>query len=99
MTNFEITLTEEAEDYLNLLKKDKGRKSSYKAVSKALRLMSKNLRHQSLATHEFHSKKGINGEKIFESYAQNKTPGAHRVFWYYGPGKKEITVVAITPHP
>lgn len=99
MSSFEITLTEEAKDYLNLLASDRGRERSYKAVSKALRLMSKNLRHPSLATHEFHSKEGHKGEKIFESYAQNKTPGAHRIFWYYGPGKREITIVAITPHP
>lgn len=99
MSDFEIILTEEADDYLNLLKSEKGRERAYKAVSKALRLMSKNLRHPSLATHEFHSKQGPKGEKILESYAQNKTPGAHRIFWYYGPGKMEITVVAITPHP
>lgn len=61
--------------------------------------MSKNLRHPSLGTLEFHSKLGWNGEKIFEFYAQNKTPAAHRIFWYYGPGKKEITVVANTPPP
>lgn len=99
MNNFEITLTDEAKDYLNLLASDKGREHTYKAVAKALRLMSKNLRHPSLATHEFHTRKGPDDEKIFESYAQNKTPSAHRIFWYYGPGKKEITVVAITPHP
>jgi hypothetical protein len=99
MNNFEIILTEEADEYLKLLEADKGRKSTYKAVSKALRLMSTNLRHQSLATHDFYSKQGPNGEKIFESYAQNKTPGAHRIFWYYGPGKQKLTVVAITPHP
>jgi hypothetical protein len=99
MNNFEITLTDEADEYLKLLEMDKGRKSIYKAISKALRLMSTNLRHQSLATHDFHSKQGPNGEKIFESYAQNKTPGAHRIFWYYGPAKRELTVVAITPHP
>ena len=99
MNSFEITLTDEADKYLRLLEIDKGQNPTYKAVSKALRLMSTNLRHQSLATHEFHSKQGPNGEKIFESYAQNKTPGAHRIFWYYGPGKRELTVVAITAHP
>lgn len=99
MNNFEIRLTVEAAEYLKILEMDKGRRPAYLAVSKALRLMSANLRHQSLATHDFHSKKGPKGEKIFESYAQNKTPGAHRLFWYYGPGKNELTVVAITPHP
>jgi hypothetical protein len=48
----------------------------------------------------------LNGEKVFEAYAQNNTPGAYRIFWQYGPdeakGKKRIPiiiVVAITPHP
>ena len=37
--------------------------------------------------------------KVFEAYAQNKTPGAYRVFWCYGPEKGEMTIIAITPHP
>jgi hypothetical protein len=99
MNSFVLLLTKEAKEDLKLLASDKGRIRTYIAVAKALRLMSQNLRHPSLATHEFRSKQGPNGEKILESYAQNKTPSAHRIFWYYGPGKKEITVVAITPHP
>ena len=31
--------------------------------------------------------------------AENNTPAAYRIFWFYGPGKKEITIIAITPHP
>jgi hypothetical protein len=99
MINFGILLTEEAQELFNILANDKGLTRQYKAVSKALILMASNLRHQSLATHEFHSKQGPNGEKLIESYAQNKTPGAYRIFWYYGPSQKEITVIAITPHP
>lgn len=38
-------------------------------------------------------------EDVFESYAQNNTPGAYRIFWHYGPKKKMITILAITPHP
>jgi hypothetical protein len=30
---------------------------------------------------------------------QNRTPGAYRVFWCYGPDQKQITILAITPHP
>lgn len=99
MNKFDILLTKEAEIYLTLLKNDASRVHIYKAVGKALRLMAENLKHPSLSTHEFHSKHGPNGEKIFESYAQNRTPGAHRIFWYYGPGRQVITIVAITPHP
>jgi len=58
-----------------------------------------NLRHPSLHTHEFTSLKGPNGEKVFEAYAENRTPAAFRVFWYYGPAPRELTIIAITPHP
>ena len=30
---------------------------------------------------------------------QNRTPGALRIFWCYGPKQGEITIFAITPHP
>jgi hypothetical protein len=61
--------------------------------------METNLQHPSLQTHEFTSQKGPAGEKVFESYAQNKTPAAYRIFWYYGPGRGVITVSAVVPHP
>lgn len=61
--------------------------------------MATNLRHPSLNTHEYHSLSGPNGEKIFEAYAQQKTSGAYRIFWYYGPGKNTISIIAIIPHP
>ena len=42
---------------------------------------------------------GANRKKVFESYVQNRTPGAYCIFWHYGPLKGQITVVAIVPHP
>jgi hypothetical protein len=75
-------------------------------VRKALGYLEINPSHPSLHTHEFTSLAGAKGEKVFEAYAQNDTPGAYRIFWHYGPdeirGKKRtpvITVVAITRHP
>ncbi len=70
-----------------------------KAVRKALGLMEVNIRHKSLCTHKYDSLKGTNGEEVFEAYAENKTPGAYRIFWYYGPSRGWITILAITPHP
>jgi hypothetical protein len=61
--------------------------------------MHSNLRHPSLHTHKYDDMTGPSGEDIFESYAQNNTPGAYRIFWFYGPGKGVITVVAIAPRP
>ena len=37
-------------------------------------------------------------QKMFEAYVQNRTPSAYRVFWCYGPGQREITVIAVAPH-
>ena len=75
-------------------------------IQKALGYLELNPQHPGLHTHEFLSLTGANGEKIFEAYAQNKTPDAYRIFWHYGPdeirGKKRTPVniiVAITPHP
>jgi hypothetical protein len=73
----------------------------FKQVAKAVQLLCENPRHRGLQTHEFHSLEHPfdSGAKVFEAYAQNNTPGAYRVFWCYGPGRSEITIVAITPHP
>ncbi len=73
----------------------------FKQVHKSLQTLASNPRHPGLATHEFHSLPHPydQRQKVFEAYAQSRTPGAYRVFWCYGPKKREITVIAITPHP
>lgn len=81
-------------------------KSVHAQVLKTLGFLEVDPKHPSLNTHEFTSLRGPKGEKVFEAYAQNNTPGAYRVFWQYGPdelkGKKRIaviTIIAITRHP
>ena len=58
-----------------------------------------NLRHRSLQTYSFSGLQGPDKQKVFESYVENKTPGAWRFFWYYGPGKGVLTILSITEHP
>jgi hypothetical protein len=95
----ELIFTPQADSDLREIENDPSKKDSLKAVRKTLGFMETNLRHPSLNTHEFTSLKGPKGEKVFEAYAQQKTPAAYRIFWYYGPDRKQITIVAITPHP
>jgi len=95
---FRLRFRPEAEDRLNALKSDKSKKAQYRAVLKCLGFMETDLKHNSLQTHEFTSMKGQNNEKVFTAYAQQNRPAAYRVFWHYGPGEKEITIVTITPH-
>lgn len=98
-SNFELKFTEQADFDMNALRSDNSKKAISKAVIKSLRFMMVNLKHPSLQTHKYNEFHGPNNEEIFESYAQNNTPGAYRIFWYYGPGKKVITILRITAHP
>ena len=94
---FKIILTETAAKACDDLARSDP--SKLRKVYKTLGLLQTNLKHPSLKTHEYRSLKGPNGEKVFEAYVESKTPAAFRVFWYYGPGRETITVVAVTPHP
>jgi hypothetical protein len=73
----------------------------FQQVRKTLQLLAANPRHPGLQTHPYRSLQNPfdSSDKVFEAYAQNRTPGAFRVFWCYGPGKTEITIIAITHHP
>lgn len=95
----QLNLSGAARASLQALRDDPSRKAVYNAVVKALNWMAVDLRHPGLNTHPFSSMDGPRGEKVFEAYAQNRTPGAWRIFFYYGPERGEITVLAITPHP
>jgi hypothetical protein len=102
----QLRFTDEAETQLRALAADPGKQGVHRQVLKTLGLLELNPRHPGLKTHEFQSVLGANGERVWEAYAQNQTPGAYRVFFHYGPdegsGMKRmpiLTIVAITPHP
>lgn len=101
-----IRFTPTADEQLTVLEKSAPKAGLLEQVRKAIGYLEINPQHPGLHTHEFTSLTGLNGEKVFEAYAQNKTPGAYRIFWHYGPdevsGKRRIpviTILAITPHP
>lgn len=93
-----LKFTTRANEDLEELERDKGQWKRLKSVRKALALLEKDARHNSLQTHKYESLRGPNGEEVFEAYAENKTPAAYRIFWYYGSGKQKI-IIAITAHP
>lgn len=96
---FRLLFTDEARHNLEELERDKGLTKRFKAVRRILGLLESNPRHPSLQTHKFRSLTGPQDEEVFEAYAEHQTPTAYRVFWYYGPAKGQITILAITPHP
>jgi hypothetical protein len=95
-----------AQASLQARQKDKKIKASkaeglFKQVHDCIQKLLSNPRHSGLHTHKYDSlEHPYNpGDPVCEAYAQNRTPGAYRVFWCYRPGKREITIIAITPHP
>ncbi len=98
---FELWFTPSAQAAFDAVKADASKTGLLKQLYKTFGFLQSNLRHPSLKTHEFHGipHPFVKGEKVFEAYAQNQTPGAYRVFWCYGPEKNQITVIAIAPHP
>jgi hypothetical protein len=84
---------------MQLAELEEADKKKHRKVLKTLGYMETDLRHPGLRTHAYTSLKGPNDEKVFEAYVENNTPAAFRIFWYYGPDKEVITILAITPHP
>ena len=35
---------------------------------------------------------------MWQSYLENKTSGAMRMYWVYGPDQKDITIIGLEPH-
>jgi len=96
---FELLYTAQANLDLDRLESNPSQAQRLRKVRRTLGLMETNLRHPSLNTHKYEILKGAGGEEVFESYVENRTPAAFRVFWHYGPAKQQITILAVTPHP
>jgi hypothetical protein len=107
MINRELRFTLTADEKLDKLENTPALSSTCRQVHKVLGYLETNPNTNSLHTHPYKSLSQYYGVKVFESYIQQNTPGAYRVFWYYGPdetndkGKRIpiITIIDITPHP
>lgn len=96
---FELPFTREAQTVLEALDKPAYRTKNIK-IRQALRLLRDvGPSHPGLHSHKYHSLTGPNGEDVWESYGENRTPGAWRIWWVYGAGPDTITIVTIGPHP
>jgi len=96
---FDLDLSLEAEAVIRALESDPGNAAKLRKVRKALALLQSNPRHPGLNVHRYVSKAGPGGEPLWEAYVENRTPGAWRMWWWYGPGRNVITVLTIGPHP
>ncbi|MBE2226306.1 MAG: hypothetical protein IAE93_03150 [Ignavibacteria bacterium] len=74
-------------------------KKLFKQLIKSLNYLSQNPRHNSLNSHEIIPLSQRYGVKVWQSYLENKKPAAGRIYWVYGPGKNQITIIGLEPHP
>jgi hypothetical protein len=96
---FELLWTDQAEAQFLELKR-KGPKNKFIKVCKTLEALTKHgPKYPSLHSHKFQSIMGPSGEDVWESYVENRTAGAWRIWWMYGPRPDVITLIKLGKHP
>ena len=71
----------------------------YMKWGSALKKLSVDPMYPSLHTHEIETLSRRYGMKVWQSYLENKTSKARRMYWVYGPDQKDITIIGLEPHP
>ena len=71
----------------------------YQKLGKTLLQIATNPRHPGLETHDIEALTKRYGMKVWQSYLENKTSKAMRMYWVYGPNKNDITIIGLEPHP
>jgi hypothetical protein len=94
-----LVFTNEARSVLNNLASQPQYEKKLRKVRKALAFLENDPRHPGLNSHKYTSLRGEAGQDVWDSYVENHTPGAWRIFWHYGPDDHQITVITIGPHP
>jgi hypothetical protein len=78
---------------------DREERELAKKFAKAVKHLTVNPFHPGLQSHEIDDLTKRYKQKTFESYLENNTPAAGRLFWVYGPEQRQITVIGLEPHP
>ena len=73
--------------------------SLYKKWGKAMRLLSQDPSYPSLHTHDIEPLTKRYGIKVWQSYLENNTSRAMRMYWVYGPDRQDVTIIGLEPHP
>ena len=64
---------------------DRNQQAKLRKVRRALSRLEQNPRHPGLHSHQYESFPGLDTDvKVWDSYVENKTPGAWRIFWEHG---------------
>jgi hypothetical protein len=102
----QLRLATPARDTLDLLNSSPQYAAKLRKVRRALGLLQIDPRHPGLHSHQYENFPGALKAKVRDSYVENRTPGAWRIWWMYEPDEIRdnqtvavITVLDIGPHP
>jgi hypothetical protein len=90
---FELLLTPQAEEDAAALTPSERRKAEA-----ALDRMRDDLLDPVLASKRCESVFGPGGAEMWSSLVQPDDPDGLQIWWWFGPGDRQITVLAVTPH-
>ena len=100
---YKLRFAKQAAGMLDALEADPGQRARLKKVRKALGQLELDPRYPGLHSHQYESFPVDRDVKVWDSYVENRTPGAWRIFWQYGPyepgGVRVITILQIGAHP
>ena len=97
--NFKIFLTDEFRLQLKTIKDNPAQSGIEFQIKAAITKLAHSPKYKGLNSHKFSSLNEKYACEVWESYVQNNTPGAWRIFWRYGKEKDMITLLLVTPHP
>src|ERR1700677_4673567 len=99
---YSLRFAKQASEMLDILNADAGQQHRLKKVRKALGQLERDPKYLGLHSHHYESFPADRDVKVWDSYVENNTPSAWRIFWQHGPdeeGHRVITVLHIGPHP
>ena len=98
MSAEDVWLSPSVDEWLRAAKESRRWNEKFKKAQKAIRLMIESgPTHPSFCTHQMDTLKGPGGATIWNSYVENKTPQAWRMYWVRCEDGS-IQIVSIGPH-
>lgn len=95
---FRITTSDKVDKWAKHARASSQLERKYKKFKKAVKFLRDiGPRHPGLETHQMHTWQGPNKESVYNSYLENGTPSAWRMYWIFD-GPDCIHILSVGPH-
>ena len=95
---FEVAFSDKVQAWAELASKKPSLKTKFEKFKKAVKLLKQvGPSHPGLHTHKMDTWRGPGGEPVWNSYVENGTPSAWRMYWIFD-GPDRIQILSVGPH-